>query len=309
MVTHSEQGPSNGRGDGIGTSSLGGDAVKKNLKAGLYLVATPIGNVRDISLRALDVLSAADVVACEDTRVTGRLLERLGIKARLTPYHDHNAEAARATLIKRLEKGETVALVTDAGTPMISDPGYKLVQACQENGIYVTTLPGPSSVLAALTLAGLPTDRFLFAGFLPAKTSQRKKALESLRGVPATLVFLESAKRLVSSLRDMSEVLGDREAAMTRELTKLYEEVRRGRLTELAQVYADAGPPKGEVTLVIGPPDTVTKTPLSPEEIDARLRTALDGAPVKTAAAAVAQETGLSKRTLYNRALVLKGGT
>lgn len=275
------------------------------LPPGLYLVATPIGNAGDITLRALAVLAAVDVVACEDTRVTGRLLHIHGLDRPLLAYHDHNAERVRPRLLARLAAGERVALVSDAGTPLVSDPGFRLVRACLAENVPVVPVPGASAVLAALTVAGLPTDRFLSTGFLPARAAARRRALAELAAVPATLVFLESPHRLAESLADMAAVLGNREAAVSRELTKRFEETVRGRLAELATRYAGTGPPKGEITVVVGPPAAAAVP--EADAVDAMLREALAGASVKDAAAAVAAATGLPKRTLYARALALAG--
>jgi 16S rRNA (cytidine1402-2'-O)-methyltransferase len=277
------------------------------LQSGLHLVATPIGNMGDISARATAVLAAADVVACEDTRVTGQLLARLGISAALVPYHDHNAEAARPALIERMRAGGAVALVSDAGTPAISDPGYKLVRACIDEGIAVTAVPGPNAALTALVISGMPTDRFLFAGFLPAKTQQRKTALAELARVPATLLFQESAPRLAGSLTDMAEVLGAREAAVARELTKMFEEVRRGSLESLAEHYDRAGPPKGEIIVVVGPPPDVPAA--AGETVEAMLADALLTMSVRDAAEAVAAATGRPRREVYALALQLSKET
>ena len=271
--------------------------------AGLCLVATPIGNAADITLRALEVLKTADVIACEDTRVTSRLLAIHGIATRLVPYHDHNAARARPALIRRLKKGETVALVSDAGTPLVSDPGYRLVRACIAEDVPVTVLPGPSAVLAALVLSGLPTDRFLFAGFLPPRQAARRRALAELAGVRASLVFMESARRLAAALADMAETLGGREAAVGRELTKMFEEVRRGPLPDLARHYRDRGPPRGEVTVVVAPPAD-EKAP-SDQDLDRRLSAALKEASVRDAATEVAAATGVARRHIYARALAL----
>lgn len=276
------------------------------LAAGLHLVATPIGNAADITLRALDALRAADLVVCEDTRVTSKLLAIHGIKASLLSYHEHNAEKVRPGLIKRLKDGERVAMVSDAGTPLVSDPGYKLIRDCLDEGVAFTTLPGPSAVLASLVLSGLPTDRFLFAGFPPSKGGARRRFMEQVAGVPATLIFLESAKRLGASLADMAAVLGDREAAVARELTKKFEEVRRGSLADLAVHYAEAGPPKGEVSVVVGPPPEAAA--VTEEDLDELLRAALKSQSIKDAAAGVAAATGLPKRRVYARALELKDG-
>jgi 16S rRNA (cytidine1402-2'-O)-methyltransferase len=271
--------------------------------AGLYVTATPIGNAGDITLRALELLRAADVIACEDTRVTGKLLSRYGIDTSMQPYHEHNAARMRPLLLQRLAAGEVVALVSDAGTPLISDPGFKLVQAAIAEGIFVTVLPGASAPLAALCVAGLPTDRFLFAGFLPSKTAQRRRVLNELKQIPATLVFLESAQRLAASLADMAEVLGPRSAAVARELTKLFEEVRRDTLGALAQHYAEAGPPRGEVVVAVAPP---LDTGAAAIDLDTALATALARMSLREAAAAVAEATGLPRRQVYARALVLK---
>ncbi len=284
-----------------------GDASKPSPCApapGLCLVATPIGNAADITLRALEVLKNADVIACEDTRVTARLLAIHGIATPLVPYHDHNAERARPALIRRLKKGQTVALVSDAGTPLVSDPGYRLVRACIAEGVPVTALPGPSAVLAALLLSGLPTDRFLFAGFLPPRSAARRRALAQLAGVRASLVFMESPRRLAAALADMADTLGGREAAVGRELTKMFEEVRRGRLPDLARHYRDRGPPKGEVTVVVAPPED-EKEP-SEHEVDRQLKEALKEASVRDAATRVAAATGVARRRIYARALALK---
>lgn len=273
---------------------------------GLVLVATPIGNAADITLRALSVLAGTDVVACEDTRVTGKLLALHGVSASLTPYHEHNAAKVRPTLIRRLKNGESVALVSDAGTPLVSDPGYRLVRACLEEGIPVTAAPGASSVLTALQLSGLPSDRFLFAGFLPTKTVARRRALAEVAQVPATLVFLESAKRLEAALADMADVLGGREAAVARELTKMFEEVRRGPLAELAGHYAEAGPPKGEVTVVVAPPQAEAEA--NEEEVERLLVEALASQSLRDAVDAVAAATGWPRRRVYACALALAGG-
>jgi len=274
---------------------------------GLCLVATPIGNAADISLRALRALEAASLVACEDTRVTGKLLALHGIQASLTAYHEHNAARVRPNLIRRLKNGESVTLVSDAGTPLVSDPGYQLVRACIEEDIPVTAVPGPSAVLTALQLSGLPSDRFYFAGFLPHKSGARKKALAEAAAVPGTLIFMESPKRLPSALADMAEVLGPREAAVTRELTKMFEEVRRGPLDELARDFAESGPPKGEITMVVGPA-TEAEAEVSDEDVAGRLRGELaTGSSRRDAIDAVAAETGRPRREVYALALGLDG--
>jgi 16S rRNA (cytidine1402-2'-O)-methyltransferase len=276
----------------------------KSAPPGLYLVATPIGNLGDITLRAIDLLGRVDLIACEDTRVTERLLARHGIRAELTPYHEHNAERARPALLRRLAAGGSVALVSDAGTPLVSDPGYKLLREAIRAGIAVTALPGPSAALAALQLSGLPTDRFLFAGFLPSRAAQRRRALAELAPVPATLIVFETAPRLAASLADMAELFGDRPAAVARELTKLFEEVRRDRLAALAAHYAEAGPPKGEIVVVVGAPQPAA--PATAGEIDAALEAALAGMSLKDAVAAVAAATGEPRKAVYARALALK---
>lgn len=271
---------------------------------GLYLVATPIGNARDITLRALDTLHACDVIVCEDTRVTAKLLAIHAIRRPLVAYHEHNADKAGPAIIERLQKGQIVALVSDAGTPLISDPGYRLVRACADEGLYVTHLPGPSSVLTSLVLAGLPTDRFLFAGFPATKSGKRVSGFEELRSVPATLVFLESPKRLAKSLNDMVRVFGSRTATVGRELTKKFEEIRRGSLPELALHYEEAGSPRGEVTIVVAPPDD-DEAEASPKDIDALLVKALGKMSLKDAVAGVVAATGAIKRDVYARALEL----
>jgi 16S rRNA (cytidine1402-2'-O)-methyltransferase len=269
----------------------------------LALVATPIGNLGDISARALETLREADLIACEDTRVTGNLLSKFEIRRPTLPYHDHNAETMRPKLIARLLQGETVALCSDAGMPLISDPGYKLVRAATEAGIAVTVIPGPSAPLAALVLSGLPSDRFLFAGFLPVKDGARRETLQELKGVRATLLFFETGPRLADSLATCADVLGERPAAVARELTKLHEEVRRDTLGALARHYAESGAPKGEIVVVIGPPlpdETVY-------DVDAALESALKAMGIKEAATAVAAASGKPRREIYARALALSG--
>ncbi len=273
------------------------------MAAGLYVLATPIGNARDISLRALEVLKSCDVIAAEDTRVTAKLLAIHGISRPLIRYNDHNGKEMRPQILARLERGGAVALVSDAGTPLVSDPGYKLVREAIAAGANVVAIPGPSAVLAALTLSGLPSDRFLFAGFLPSRAGERKTTLEELKTVRATLVFFESAQRLAESLEAMAEVLGDRASAMARELTKLHEEVRRGTLRELAAHYAKAGAPKGEVTLLVG---AALEASADDAKVDAALKAALAFMPVKAAAELVAGLTDGSRKALYARALELK---
>lgn len=268
------------------------------------MVAAPIGNLRDITLRALDVLTGADRLYVEDTRVARKLLDAHGIRPRfLGQYHEHNAEGARSDILKSLERGERIALMSDAGTPLISDPGFKLTRAVIEAGHRVFPIPGPSALLAALVGAGLPTDRFMFAGFAPPKSGARRAFLQELADTPATLILYESGPRLADSLADMAEVLGARPATVARELTKMFEEFRRATLPELAAHYAEAGAPKGEIVVVIGPP---LEAEADPEALDAFLRTALTRGGVKEAANEAAALMGVSKREAYARALILK---
>ena len=273
------------------------------LSPGLYIVAGPIGNLSDLGPRAADILRRADVIAVEDSRVSAKLLRHAGSDRPMLPYHDHSDERVRARLVERMAS-EAVALLSDAGTPLVSDPGYKLVRDARAAGRIVTTVPGPCAAIAALTLSGLPTDRFLFMGFLPPKTKARADVLTEVAALRATLIFYESGPRLSASLADMAAVLGDREATVAREISKTYEEVRNGALTELAQTYAQA-PPKGEIVVVVGPP--AEAPPASAEDADILLRDALARLPVGRAASEVAASTGLDRRTLYTRALELKG--
>jgi 16S rRNA (cytidine1402-2'-O)-methyltransferase len=273
------------------------------LPGGLYLVATPIGNLRDITVRALEVLAAADLIACEDTRVTRKLLDHYGIATPLTAYHEHNAAQARPKLIARLAAGAAIALVSDAGTPLVSDPGYKLVREASAAGASVTALPGASAVLAALTLSALPTDRFFFEGFLPAKEAARRARIAELKRIPATLVLFETGPRMADALADLAAGLGPREAAVCRELTKLYEEVRRGDLATLAREAAQTGEPRGEMVIVVAPPGPQGE--LTAVDLDALLGEALDRLSVKEAVAEVAAVTGESRREVYQRALAL----
>ncbi len=266
------------------------------------MVATPIGNLNDITARALTVLRGAEVIACEDTRVTGALLRRFGIATSMIPYHDHNAEQARPKLMGQLQAGGRVALVSDAGTPLISDPGYKLVRACADTGIPVIPIPGPSALLAGLVVAGLPTNRVMFAGFLPQKSGARRGEILELKDLKATLVFYESAQRLPETLADLNLVLGPRPAAVCREMTKLYEEVRRGTLADLEAHYAAEGPPRGEIVLVIG---GASDTAASAEDLDAALRKALATMTVRDAADVVAEAFQEPRRRIYQRALEL----
>ena len=278
------------------------DPERGPLEPGLYVVSTPIGNLRDITLRALDVLGAADRVFAEDTRVTAKLLGAHGLKKPLEPYHDHNGEAARPRVLRALADGERVALVSDAGTPLISDPGYKLVREVIAAGHKVVPIPGASAVTAAVAVAGLPTDRFLFAGFPPPKSAGRRKVFGELAPLRATLVFFEGGSRLPASLADMAAVFGPREAAVVREITKLYEEHLRGTLDELA---ADPrmGTLKGEIVVVVGPGEA---TGPSEEDVDSVLAEALARLPTGEAASEAARLLGLPRKDLYRRALALK---
>jgi 16S rRNA (cytidine1402-2'-O)-methyltransferase len=273
---------------------------------GLHIVATPIGNLGDITLRALQTLAGADLIACEDTRVTRKLLDRYAIATPLTPYHDHNAAKVRPMLLQRLADGAAIALVSDAGTPLVSDPGFKLVRAAQDAGHAVVALPGASATLAALTVAGLPTDQFFFAGFLPPKEAARRARIAELGRIPATLVLFETGPRLAATLADLAAGLGSRDAAVCRELTKLHEEVRRGDLAVLAQDYA-ASEPRGEIVVVIAPP--LAQAPASASDTDSLLRAALMRVSLKDAVGEVAEVTGLPRRELYQRALALAGET
>jgi 16S rRNA (cytidine1402-2'-O)-methyltransferase len=273
------------------------------LAPGLYLVATPIGNLRDITLRALDVLAACDLVLAEDTRVTGKLMSAYGLKRPLERYDEHAAERTRPKVLARLAEGARIALVSDAGTPLVSDPGFDIARAAAAQGSAVFPIPGPSSALAALTVAGLPADRFLFVGFPPAKSAARKTFFEGLVPIRATLILFEGGSRLAASLADMAAVFGDRPAAVCRELTKLYETVTRGTLNELAAnpIFAD---PKGELVIVIGPGEDVVATAA---DADKALAEALTRAGPAEAATEIAKALGLPRRDLYRRALELKG--
>jgi 16S rRNA (cytidine1402-2'-O)-methyltransferase len=298
-----------GAGEPIGASQRSKPLRERptNFPSGLYLVATPIGNLRDITLRALDLLQAADIVACEDTRVTGKLLAHFGLAKSCLPYHEHNAERMRPQLLERLKHGAVLALLSDAGTPLVSDPGYKLVREALGEGIPVTALPGASAVLTGLLLSGLPSDRFLFVGFLPPKTVARQRVLSEFVGLRATLIFFETAPRLSASLADMAEVFGARDAAVARELTKFYEEVRRGTLAALAAHYHQSGPPKGELVIVVAPTPDEAQAEISEEALDIELNAALATMSIKDASAAVAAATGQPRRLVYQRALVLSG--
>jgi 16S rRNA (cytidine1402-2'-O)-methyltransferase len=278
--------------------------ISKSPLPGLYIVATPIGNLGDISARAAATLASANVIAAEDTRVTAKLLSHLGLRVPMTPYHDHSDERTRAGLVARMER-EVVVLVSDAGTPLISDPGYKLVRDARAAGRHVTTLPGPCAAIAAITLSGLPSDRFLFAGFLPNKAKARADTIAEFAGLRATLVFYESGPRLAAALTALADGLGNREAAVAREISKLYEECATGTLADLAARYADA-PPKGEIVIVVGPPGEQIAEDADAATIDAALRAAMADRPVAQAAKAVAKQYGLDRHEVYARALALK---
>ena len=276
--------------------------MSEKLAPGLYIVATPIGNLSDLSPRAADVLRAADVIAVEDSRVTAKLLGHIGVKRPMTPYHDHNADRVRPELLARMGHG-AVALVSDAGTPLISDPGYKLVRDARAAGVAVTTIPGPCAAVAALTLAGLPTDRFFFLGFLPPKSGARAAAIAEVASVKATLILYESGPRLAAALTALRDGLGDREAAVAREISKKFEETVTGTLSQLAARYAEA-PPKGEIVIVVGPPGEAEAP--AEADVDAALREAMARLSTSRAAAEVAAALGLPRRDVYERALALK---
>ncbi len=282
----------------------GEERAAKAPAPGLYLVATPIGNLGDLTLRARGLLAHCHLIACEDSRVARKLLAAHGIATPTVSYHEHNAARQRPRLLARIAEGAAVALISDAGTPLVSDPGHKLVRAALDAGLPVTALPGPSAPLTALLLSGLPSDRFLFAGFLPAKPAARRSTLAELAAVPATLLFFETAPRLAASLADMADVLGDRPAAVARELTKLHEEVRRERLGALAAHYAGAGPPRGEIVVVVGPPPPARTW--DDAALDAALRRALASRSLRDAVAEVAAASGRPRRDVYARALALQ---
>jgi len=278
------------------------------LPGGLYIIATPIGNIEDITLRALEILKEVDLIACEDTRVSGKLTSYYDITAQKIPYHDHNADEMRPKLIGLLNEGKRIALISDAGMPLISDPGYKLVAQCAAENIPMTCIPGPTATTTALVLSGLPTDKFMFAGFLPPKSTARRTALAEIKSVPATLIFYETGPRLAESLEDMQAVLGDRPAAVARELTKKFEEVQRGLLSTLIKHYQASEEPRGEIVVVVGAPVAGQEEDWSDEVIDKLLLEMMDeqGMSVKDASAFVAAKSGLKKRDVYQRALLLR---
>lgn len=288
-------------------TAFGLKAEAEPLAPGLHIVATPIGNLRDISFRALATLAAADAILAEDTRTSKTLLAHYGISTPLLPYHEHNAAQMRPKVLARLREGGKLALISDAGTPLVSDPGYKLVAELVAEGLPVTGIPGPSAVLAALVLAGLPTDRFFFEGFLPPKSAARRTRLTELATIPGTLVFFESPRRLAEMLADAAAVFGTRTGAVARELTKFHETVRRGTLPELAAHYETDEEARGEIVVIIGPPGADELLPTG-DVIDERLRAALVGLSLKEAVAQVAAETGQPRRKVYARALELTRG-
>jgi len=278
------------------------ETIDSSLVPGLYIVATPIGNLSDLSPRAASVLANADLIAVEDSRVTAKLLRHIGVKRPMLPYHDHNAEQVRPRLMAELPH-KAIALVSDAGTPLISDPGYKLVREARAAGYNVTTIPGPCAAIAGLTLAGLPTDRFLFAGFLPTKDKARKEMIAEFAAVKASLIYYESGPRLAATLSALLQTLGNREAAVAREISKAYEETVMGRLENLAGRYADTAP-KGEIVIIVAPP---SEAPLAPASAaDAMLAEALIRLPAAKAAAEVSRATGLPRAMLYDRAVQMK---
>ena len=280
--------------------------AKVALSPGLYVVATPIGNLRDVTLRALDTLVSASVIACEDTRMTRRLLDRYGISTQTIRYDDHSGDRDREHLLNRIGRGDAVALVSDAGTPLVSDPGFKLVRAAAAAGHRVIPIPGSSSTLAALSAAGLPSDRFHFAGFLPEKQAARQTALAALLARDETIIVFEAARRLPASLADIAEAAPTREIVIGRELTKRFEEFVRGSASELADRYKKDGPPRGEVVLLFAPAD---QEDADDAQMDAALREALKHLSVKEAATALAYVTGHKRRDLYNRAVELANDT
>ena len=276
------------------------------LAPGLHVVATPIGNLGDITLRALATLAAAETVLCEDTRMSGKLMERFAIRTRLSPYHEHNARDVRPEILERLKQGATIALISDAGMPLVSDPGYRLVKEAVEQGIPVTACPGPSAVLTGLALSGLPTDRFLFAGFVPQKRGERTKFFAEFARLKATLIFFESPHRIVDTLNDLSTALPGRRVAVTRELTKLHEEVLRGAASEIAAELAARAAVKGEITLLVGPPEAEEE--ISEADLEAAITEALAAMPASKAASEVAKRFNLNRSDIYQMILARKQG-
>jgi 16S rRNA (cytidine1402-2'-O)-methyltransferase len=276
------------------------------LAPGLHVVATPIGNLGDITIRALATLAAAETVLCEDTRTSGKLMERFAIKTKLSPYHEHNAQKARPHILERLQQGATIALISDAGMPLVSDPGYRLVKEAVELGIPVTACPGPSAVLTGLALSGLPTDRFLFAGFVPQKQGERRRLFEEFAKLKATLIFFESPHRIIETLHDLAMALPGRAVAVTRELTKLHEEVLRGTASGIAEQLAARASVKGEITLLVGPPQE--DEAVSDEDLDEAITQALASMPASKAASELAKRFNLNRQDIYQRILARKDG-
>jgi 16S rRNA (cytidine1402-2'-O)-methyltransferase len=277
----------------------------EKLPGGLYVTATPIGHLSDVTLRALATMAAVDILLCEDTRTTAKLLERYGIRTKLMPYHEHNAAKVRPAILKALAEGQSIALVSDAGMPLVSDPGYRLVADCVANAIPVTAIPGASAVLTALALSGLPTDRFAFLGFLPTKSGERKKLLTEFMNLKATLIAFESPHRIVDALVDVASTLGDRRIAVSRELTKLHEEVLRGTAMEVHKILSARPSVKGEITLVIAPPEQNTLQ-ASDQTIETAIDDALKSMPAAKAAADIAKRFDLAKKDIYTRILARK---
>ena len=275
------------------------------LAPGLHVVATPIGNMGDVTLRALSTLAAADLVLCEDTRLSARLMERYAIRTRLSPYHEHNARKVRPAILERLRQGAAIALISDAGMPLVSDPGYRLVKEAAEMGIPVTACPGPSAVLTALALSGLPTDRFLFAGFIPQKQGERRRLFAEFVRLRATLVFFESPHRVVETLADLDAAMPGRAIALCRELTKLHEDVLRGSPATVAAILAERHAVKGEITLVVGPPQATAE--VDPAELEAAIADALKAMPASKAASEIARRFGLNRAEVYDRLLAARG--
>jgi 16S rRNA (cytidine1402-2'-O)-methyltransferase len=286
-------------------TAFGLAAEAEPLPPGLYVVATPIGNLKDVSFRALSVLAAADAVLAEDTRVTKTLLAHYGITTPLVAYHEHSNDAVRERMVHRIREGQALALVSDAGTPLVSDPGYRLVQAAIEEGLPVTPIPGASAALTALVVSGLPTDRFFFEGFLPPKSAARRTRLSEIASIPGTLMLFEGPHRLPEMLADAAAVLGERPAVVARELTKMFETVRRGTLPELAAMFAQEGPPKGEIVVLIGEATKAMQAAEVDANLDGRIEAALKNHSIKDAAAIVAAELNVPKREVYARALTL----
>jgi 16S rRNA (cytidine1402-2'-O)-methyltransferase len=283
-----------------------GQFEAEKLPGGLYVTATPIGHLGDVTLRALSTMAAVDVLLCEDTRTTAKLLERYGIRTRLMAYHEHNAARVRPAILRALSEGQAIALVSDAGMPLVSDPGYRLVTDCVAHAIPVTAIPGASAVLTALALSGLPTDRFAFLGFLPGKSGERKKLFMEFMGVKASLIAFESPHRIVDALADVAAVLGNRRVAVSRELTKLHEEVLRGTASEVQEILAARASVKGEITLVIAPPEPGAAQ-TSDADIEAAIAVALETLPAAKAAADIAKRFDLAKKDIYARILARKG--